>query len=237
MSQSKHKIAIVEDDPLISLDLQEILLENNYLVSDVYHSGEEAIEQMNPKTDLALLDINLDGAMTGIELGIELKKREIPCIFITSYYDNKTLEKARIADPLAYIIKPFEEHEIIANVKLGLSKISSSESEVAMEPQKPVFLKSGTKMQRLIPDEIDYIEAYDVYSQVWSNGKRMTASHTLKGISQLLNFPFLVRVHRSYIVNINKVQSICEDAVVIGENKIPIGRTYKKTFFDLIQLI
>lgn len=238
MKTPKNKITIVEDDPLIALDLQEVLEEEGYEIKGIYHSGEKALENIDKTTELALLDINLEGLMTGIELGIELKKKNIPIIFITSYYDENILMKAKEANPMAYIIKPFEEHDIIANIKLALNKISHQQSpSILTKHDKPVFVKSTNKMIRIIPEEIQYIEAYDIYSNLFIDGKRTTISHTLKNIHEILNYLFLIRVHRSFIVNINKVKSICDDEVMIDDFRIPIGRTYKKDFYETIRLV
>lgn len=239
MTKLKNKITIVEDDPLIALDLQEVLEEHGYEILGVYHSGEKALEEINAKTDLALLDINLEGLMNGIELGLELKKKKIPVIFITSYYDEKILMKAKDADPMAYIIKPFEEHDVIANIKLAMSKMSNdgTQKTQAEDQEKPVFVKANSKMVRIIPEDIQYIEAYDIYSNIFIDGKRITVSHTLKNIHEILNFPFLIRVHRSFIININKVKSICDDEIMIDDYRVPIGRTYKKEFFDAVRLV
>lgn len=238
MKTPKNKITIVEDDPLIALDLQEVLEEEGYEIKGIYHSGEKALININKTTDLALLDINLEGLMTGIELGVELKKKNIPVIFITSYYDENILMKAKEANPMAYIIKPFEEHDIIANIKLALNNLSNQQTHIATsEHDKPVFVKSTNKMVRIVPEEIQYIEAYDIYSNLFIDGKRTTISHTLKNIHEILNYPFLIRVHRSFIVNINKVKSICDDEVMIDDFRIPIGRTYKKEFYKAIRLV
>ena len=121
MENKNIRILIVEDEPLIARNLQQILTVKNYIVSGMAYDQAKAVDKLAQKeTDLVLLDINLNGQFSGLDIAaIIFKKYQLPFIFITSYADEKTLEKAKIFQPSGYIVKPFEEREIYAAIEVA----------------------------------------------------------------------------------------------------------------------
>ncbi len=117
-------ILIVEDDPVLRLYLEKVLERSGYLVTATAASGEEALEcAARRRPDLVLMDINLAGAMDGIEAARELRRRvACPVVFLTAHYDQPTLERAREAEPAGFIVKPIEEHDVRATVAMALTK-------------------------------------------------------------------------------------------------------------------
>ncbi|WP_414468730.1 response regulator [Methanobacterium sp. ACI-7] len=117
-------ILIVEDEGLTALELQNILKVEGYGVPFIASSGEEAIKKViQIEPDLILMDIMLDGTITGVKAAEEIKKvLDIPIIYITAYGDKETLQNAKITEPHAYILKPFEGKEIIYAIELGLQR-------------------------------------------------------------------------------------------------------------------
>ena len=116
-----QKILIVEDEPAIARNLEQILIKKGYQVTGVAFDREEAMDMIyNQPVDMALLDINLGGKMDGIELGKRLTQEfGIPFIFITSYADESTISEAKIALPSGYVVKPFDEREIYAAIEIA----------------------------------------------------------------------------------------------------------------------
>ena len=119
---SDIRVLIVEDEPLIAEDIAQGLEKNEFLVSAVVYSKEDAIEQLNINLpDLVLLDINLSGEMSGIEIAEKINAvYNIPIIFITSYSDKQTLEKAKFTEPSGYIVKPFNEASLYSTLEIAL---------------------------------------------------------------------------------------------------------------------
>ena len=119
---SDIRVLIVEDEPLIAEDIAQGLEKNEFLVSAVVYSKEDAIEQLNNNLpDMVLLDINLSGEMSGIEIGEKINSDyNIPFIFITSYSDKQTLEKAKHTEPSGYILKPFNEAILYTTLEIAL---------------------------------------------------------------------------------------------------------------------
>lgn len=118
------RILIVEDERITGEDLRDILTDLGHAVVDVVSSGAEAIRLAEENApDLALMDIRIKGDMDGTEVARVLRSRfNIPVIYLTAHADNETLERAKLAQPLGYITKPFQEAELHANIEMALFK-------------------------------------------------------------------------------------------------------------------
>ncbi len=119
----RAKILIVEDELYTGEALKILLEELDYEVLDIVTSGEEAIEKIRESPpDLILMDIMLDGQMTGIEAAQEINGTyEIPVIFLTAYGDFKTIQKAKLCSPYGYLVKPITEAtELQPSIELAL---------------------------------------------------------------------------------------------------------------------
>jgi PAS domain S-box-containing protein len=118
------RIMVVEDERITAEDLRDILTELGYSVTAVVSSGPEAIEQAaRTSPDLVLMDIRIQGDMDGVETARRLRQRfQIPVIYLTAHADQDTLSRAREAEPLGYIVKPFQELELEASIEMALHK-------------------------------------------------------------------------------------------------------------------
>ncbi len=121
---SDERILVVDDERVVSLDIQGILTRLGYRVADTAISGGEAIEKAGAlRPDLVLMDIRLSGEMDGIEASIQIsRKYEIPVIFLTAYSDDETLTRAMKAGPFGYLLKPFDERELHTAIEVALYK-------------------------------------------------------------------------------------------------------------------
>jgi diguanylate cyclase (GGDEF)-like protein len=120
----KAKILIVEDEPLVSRDIQNMLARLDYEVTAVVPAGEEALEKIEEDSpDVVLMDIVLRGKLDGIATAVKIKDvYDIPVIFVTAFADDKTLDRAKAADPFGYLLKPFDQRELKAVIELALDK-------------------------------------------------------------------------------------------------------------------
>ncbi len=131
MKSEKIKIAIIEDEILVAYDIAEKLKSFGYDVPVTGLSGEEAIKIVQEhQPDLVLMDIILNGEMTGIEAAQYIKDHyNTGIVYLTAHTDKNTLEKAKLTEPLAYLVKPFEERELHATIEMALYK-SKMESKL-----------------------------------------------------------------------------------------------------------
>jgi len=118
------QILVVEDEIITGMDLQKRLKNMGYNVPVVVSSGEEAIKKVKENNpDLVLMDINLDGEIDGIEAASRIHSfSDIPVIYLTAFSDTKTIERAKITEPYAYMIKPLRDRELQINLEIAFSK-------------------------------------------------------------------------------------------------------------------
>lgn len=118
------KILVVEDEHIVAMDLQNRLRSLGYEVPETASSGEQAIEKAGRiRPDLVLMDIFLSGDMDGIEAASKIRALySIPIIYITAYADSNTLQRAKVTEPFGYILKPFEEREMLTNIEMAIYK-------------------------------------------------------------------------------------------------------------------
>lgn len=126
---SKERVLIVEDEKIIALDLQRRLERFGYTICDTCSEGADAIEKAKEhKPDIILMDIMLNGPMDGIEAAKIIKQElQLPVIFLTAYVDDRTLERAKTAEPYGYILKPFKERELYTAIDIALYKFNSEQ--------------------------------------------------------------------------------------------------------------
>ena len=118
------RVLVVEDEAIVAADLQDRLSALGYGVAGWATSGEEAIAlSREEKPDLVLMDIMLRGAMNGIEAAqIVRTDLHLPVIFLTANSNDTVLEEAKISEPFAYLLKPFEERQLRTNIEMALYK-------------------------------------------------------------------------------------------------------------------
>ena len=123
---SAIRVLIVEDDPIITEDIRDMLTSVNYQVVATAYDKEEAFEAIDQiKPDLVLLDINLDGNYEGFEVAEYINKtRKIPFLYLTSYSGKEVIDKAKQTLPMGYIVKPFNERELFSSIEIALHNFS-----------------------------------------------------------------------------------------------------------------
>ena len=117
-------IMLVEDELITAADIQEALEDLGYRVVAAVDSGEDAVEQAGRLApDLILMDIRLKGELDGIDAAIEIRRRfGLPVVYLTAHADDGTLERAKTAEPLGYIVKPFDDQELRATIEMALER-------------------------------------------------------------------------------------------------------------------
>jgi len=124
MKSAPSKILVVEDESIVATHIAETLKHSGYEVTDTVSSGEMALLSVGrEEPDLILMDIVLNGGMSGIEAAEKINARlDVPVIFLTAYSDQKTLDKAKNVGPFGYIVKPFKEKDLHSGIQVALQK-------------------------------------------------------------------------------------------------------------------
>ena len=233
---SKMTILIVEDEPLIADDIAMILEKNDYVISDIVDNAEDALVHLSSaNVNMVLLDVNIEGDVDGIQLAHQInKEHNVPFIFLTSYYDNNTLMRAKSTAPAGYIVKPFDEGDLVANIELASMK---SRKKVSKPPVDKFFVRENNELKSIEAMEILYVESDNNYANIFTDSRKYVVSHTLKSVEEQLPTETFVRVHKSYLVNFQKITSIHEGYVFIDEIKLSIGRAYKEQLLKGLSIL
>lgn len=180
--------------------------------------------------DLIFLDVLLAGqsGLTLLKAGASLP----PVIIISAYpeYAAYSYEIGRAAD---YVIKPFSDERLQISLARALQRANNPTHLVDAEA---VFLKTGRRIQRFEYQSIDYAEAFGVYSKVFQGEQMELVNERLIALEKLLPTRLFMRVHKSYIINVNKITSYDRHNLWIGKIKIPIGISYRPRLQGLLSL-
>mgnify|MGYP000252227414 FL=1 len=134
MTELNHKlrVAIVEDEPLIAENLAMYLNNTDFEVAGIAYNYEDALQLIiNEHPDIALLDINLESDKDGIDLGEYIFNHiHIPFIFLSSYSDRNTLDRAKKIQPSGYLVKPFNEKSLLTTLEIGLANYAMQANQV-----------------------------------------------------------------------------------------------------------
>lgn len=226
------RVLIVEDEPIIADDIALTLGDLGFIVTNMVNTTEwalKAIEEKRP--DVILLDIKIKGDKDGIRLAHEINERyELPFVFLSSLYDENTIQRAKSADPGAYVVKPFKEQDLKVAIELALTKKKSRQVVEAPEPN--LFVRKSGAIVPLNFEKVTHVEADDNYSIFHEPDEKHVVTHTLKEIEQKLMSAGFCRIHKSFLVNIKKIDRIEHSVVFIEETMLPIGKAYRKPFFE-----
>ncbi len=249
---SKTNILIVEDESIVAKDIQMSLRKLGYNVVAICSNGEDALLAVEEHTpELILMDIMLKGEMSGIETAEKVKSRfNIPIIYLTAYADESTLSKAKITEPYGYIIKPFKEIDLRTAIEMALYK-HEKETDVRKErdflysivenkdSKDIIFVKSNSRLVKVRTKDIYFVEALKDYVVINTQNARYTIHSTMKDIEKKLSSTEFVRVHRSFIVRIDKIVAIESPNLLLEDEKkpIPIGGSYKDELTKKINTI
>ena len=373
---SKIKILVVEDESIVAKDIQNTLIRLGYDVPSTASNAVSAFQKLDDiQPDLVFLDIKLKGDIDGIQIAEKIKNTyDIPVIFLTSFVDKGTLDRAKVTEPYGYIVKPFNESDLQSTVEMALYKFekdketkyskeryenallnldeaifilntnysisfmnpkaenyvgygvdtangkslfdlitisdeslsaisrdimieklrgdkvceirnatltflrdnsslkadltcspvrdekdsligyafvvrmpgapsSSTGAVIAGEPmenmviQNSFFVKKGTMLVKVFLENINWIQAMDNYVIIQTVTDQFVIHSTMKDIELKLPADKFLRVHRSYIIAIEKIGVLDENTVLIGDKTIPVGKSYKEAFMNRLNFL
>jgi len=244
------KILMVEDDMIIAADISMQLTKLGYEVIGINTRGEDALSTLEQnRPDIILMDIVLSGKMNGIETALViLEKFQIPVIFLTSNSDDATFQQAIKAKPYAFITKPFQKSDLERTLKLALQRIAveqesapendDSEDHVSTMDDR-LFIRHKNQLVKVLLTDILYAEADRNYCKIYTEKQTYLLSVPLRNIESQLPSSLFFRVHRSFVINLKKIDAISEyhEYLTIKSHQIPISRRSKEEVIKRLKMI
>ena len=199
------------------------------------NDAAEALDVLNSsQVDLLLLDIEMPG-MTGFDLIKKLGNSKPLIVFTTAKKDYAV--EAFELNVVDYLVKPIALPRFKQAVDKAQETLDSNKQEVKVEEQGFVFVKDNGILKRIAIDDILFLEAMGDYVKVHTPQKFHVVHATLKSIEEKLPSSKFIRVHRSYIVAINKIDYIQEGTISIGKTSIPVADTHKSNLNKRLNLL
>ena len=247
------RILIVEDEMVIGANISLQLSKFGYEVTGIVPRGEEALVHIREnQPDIVLLDIQLKGNIDGIQTAEMMQKEhDIPVIYLTANSDNAHFNRAKATHPFAFISKPYKSLDLKRAIELTTSRLQSgSQSASKKTPESAVlkdkspfvltdsiFVRNHEKMVKIIVKDIYYIEAERNYCRIYSKNKEYLLVMTLKDINDKLPQGHFVRVHRSYIVNVEHVDEVALSHVAVAKKAIPLSKSFREELLKVLPTI
>jgi two-component system, response regulator PdtaR len=254
------KVLLVEDQQVVVLDIEALLTDWGYEFVGSAATGAEAIsmfEELQP--DLAIVDINIEGDMDGIETVKRFNSiRPIPIVYLTAQSDSKTVQRAKASNPFAFLLKPFDERSLQISLEVAFDmfdkhketffKVEDAQTtapanevklnaDMILQNEDSIFVKQNYRFVKLKKDELLIIEADRNHAVIYTKQHKYVVRMPLVTVLERLQNDKLVRVHRSYAVNVKYVDEFNESELLINGKKIPFSQVYRDSFLSHFNII
>lgn len=239
---------IVDDEPLAQRVVEKFLEDlPNFVIVAKCNDAFEAMEAVSKHTvDLMFLDINMP-KLSGLSFLKTLKNP--PLVIITTAYSEYAMEGYEL-DVVDYLKKPFSLERFLKAVQKAQERLKKPEPialganpsseplpiEIASEQSTAdfIFIKANKKNYKVDIDDIYFIEALGDYIKIHTSNSVLVTYQSMKKIESVLPSTIFVRIHKSYIVSLNKIKSVEGNMIEVKNEKITIGNSYKQAFQDFV---
>ena len=225
----KYSCIIIEDEPLALERTQNFVNKIPFLtLSETFDNALEGLSYLKSnKVDLLFLDINMD-ELSGIEL---LESTTITSqVIITTAYQKYALKGYELS-VTDYLLKPFTFDRFLQAVNKAEENLSIHKVDSQLDF---IFIKTENRLEKITLSEIIYIEGMRDYRRIHTVNKKIMTLQNFKALEQIIPSNLVCRVHKSYMVALNKIDSIERSRIRIADQIIPISETYKESFFQKI---
>ncbi|SHN13223.1 two component transcriptional regulator, LytTR family [Cyclobacterium lianum] len=235
------RIMIIEDDLVLATHLAQQLNNTGYQVSGIKTNGPDAIlhfEKFQPQ--LLLVDIGLGGGMDGIETVSRIQEEnDTTVIFLTGNDDQAHFEKARETQPFAFISKPFNFNELLRTLALATARMEAEQQRSASAGFYPdsIFIRNQNKLVKILYDDIHFVEAERNYSKIHTGEQSFLVVSPLKTLAGKLPAHLFIRIHRSYLVSIPKIDAIGDGFLEVNRRTIPVSKHFKQALLKKINAL
>src|ERR1700712_399120 len=225
----RYNCIIIEDEPLALEKTKDFVNKVPFLnLNATFDNALNGLTYLNNnKVDVLFLDINMD-ELSGIEL---LENSKIASqVIITTAYQEYALKgyELHITD---YLLKPFTFNRFLQAVNKAQENLSHRISEKTLDF---IFVKTENRLEKIMINDILYIEGMRDYLRIHTSNKKIMTLQGFNELEQLIPAHLICRVHKSYMVAVNKIESIERSRIKIADQLIPVSETYREAFLLLI---
>jgi DNA-binding LytR/AlgR family response regulator len=234
----KYKCVIADDEPIA----RDIIisycshLPNLEIVATCSNAIEAKAALSNDNVDILFLDINMP-VMSGLALLKTLKNP--PQVVFTTAYKEFAVDAFDLA-ACDYLLKPFSFDRFVVAIDKAVDRLQNKppavQEPIASTSDNSIFIKTDGKIYKILQHDMLYAEASGNYTKIVTASNVFLPSMTFSNVEEILPKHMFVRIHRSFIINKNKISHIEGNRVFVGKTEIPIGSNYKETFFKEIGL-
>lgn len=259
MNTENIRVLIVEDEAIVAMDLAAGLESEGYEVAGIADNAEDALQLFrDEEVDILLMDISIIGKRDGISVAGEMMQhKQVPLIYLTALTDAETVSRAKHTHPSAFLTKPYTLTNVRIAMEMALHNFAASQMQggkvIQLQPEKKesenvdtgretilqlrdhIFVKHNYAFVKVKLSEIRYIEADNNYVHLVVPGNRMLLRLSMNQLLEKISYPKLVRIHRSFAVNMEHILSFTEYDVRLDQQELPIGRSYKEDFLRHFQ--
>ena len=236
-----HTCLIVDDEPMARKLMEQYVAKVPYLgLVQSCANPLLAIEVLQQQAvDILFLDINMP-EITGLTLLKVLQKK--PLVVLTTAYSEYALEGYEL-DVADYLLKPITFERFLKSVEKLTARLQNTSPPMASalptvasrEVELPyIFVKDGTKLVKVMMQEILYIEGLKDYVGICTKDRKIVTLQTMKALEAQLPESKFIRIHNSYIVAYDAIEAIDRDKVQIGNVFLPVSESYRKTFREFL---
>lgn len=247
--KEKVKIYIVEDRAITRMTIEDVLKKAGYEIVGSSVKAEQAWEQINStEIDLVILDINLVGEKDGIWIANQIRQNlNIPFIFLTAFGDPKTLTKVMETRPNGYLMKPFKNADILSSVAIALQNFASGKEAVVKQAKADpgnvmamkdcIFVKDDYAFVKLKVSDIRYLKSDNNYVEIYVKDKMKLVRCKLKEVQEFLPADRFIQIHRSHIVNVEKIEKFGSGFVILGKDRLPVSSSHKDKLMAMFTML
>lgn len=224
---------IIDDEPLAREELQALIKEISSIeILDKFSTAVKALEFMNKEqVDIIFLDIEMP-LMNGLEFAKQISENTL--IIFTTAYPQYALKSYEL-DAIDYLLKPIDTHRLDKAIKKAIlynELLSNNKNTLESNTPEFLFIKADRRFHKIYFKDVLFIEGLKDYVIIHTKNQKLITAMNLKNMHQKLPIDDFFRVSKSYIVNLECIESFDNHSLYIQESEIPLGEVYKKTFFE-----
>ena len=230
----------IDDEPLALQKMHDYILRVGYLdLLGEFDNALEALEFLKTnKVDLIFLDIQME-ELTGIQMLEAMADK--PKVIFTTAYDEYAIKGYEL-DVCDYLLKPISFTRFLQSCeKVHGILVPDNEDDYqpvisndSLPAEEYFFIKNGSITQKINLEDILFVEGMKDYLRINTVDDKVMTLLSFKKLEQSLTYPRFVRIHKSYLIAVDKITSIERNRVTIGDQILPVGESYRRQFFDVI---